>query len=75
VSKIKSLEKKPEKKGKPQRDKIQTTKAEANSFLPGEKGDMLRKSWLLSSLWITTPPLIKSEALNNAWVKRWKKAK
>ncbi len=74
-SKIRSFEKNPERKGKPQRHNKHTTTLEDKKGVILANMFILRKSWFLSSLWIKTPETINKDALKSAWQTRWKKQK
>jgi len=74
-SKIKSLEKKPDKKGNPDKDKLATLnihklKEKFLFIIPNP-----RISWLSWNLWIKIPAHINKRALKQAWVAKWKNVK
>lgn len=74
-SKIKSLEKKPDRKGNPDKDKLATLnihklKEKFLFIIPNP-----RISWLSWKLWINKPAHINKRALKQAWVAKWKNVK
>lgn len=70
-----SLEKKPEVKGNPHKHKRQIITIKEKTGVIKENPWEFRKSCLLSEEWITNPAHINKEALNKAWVSKWKKVK
>ena len=75
LSKIKSFDKNPVKKGNPHRHNNLTATLDLNKGIDLAKLNLFRNSWPLSKLWIKTPDPINKEALNKAWQSKWKKQK
>lgn len=62
-------------KGSPHKAKFAVSKVDIVRGIWLLRLPTARKSWEWWWMWIKVPAQIKSKALNNAWVNKWKKAK